>query len=82
MRHNVALILTAIWFCVGCSTRPVVVAKPVPHALLAECSPELLLSLPAGTTVGGLALYSIQLRSALRGCNADKRALQDWAKGS
>lgn len=82
MRHKLVLILMTLWFCVGCSTRPVVIAKPVPHALLAECSPELLLSLPAGTTVGGLALYSIQLRSALRGCNADKRALQDWAKGS
>ena len=82
MRHRLLLTIMALCVLVGCSTRPVVVAKPVPHALLAECSPELLLSLPAGTTVGGLALYSIQLRSALRGCNADKRALQDWAKGS
>ena len=82
MRRNLLLTIMALSVLLGCSTRPVVVAKPVPHALLAECSPELLLSLPAGTTVGGLALYSIQLRSALRGCNADKRALQDWAKGS
>lgn len=80
MRHNLVLTIMALWLCVGCSTRPVVIEKPVPHALLAECSPELLLSLPAGTTVGGLALYSIQLRSALRGCNADKRALQEWAR--
>ena len=82
MRHRLLLTIMALCVLLGCSTRPVVIAKPVPHALLAECSPELLLSLPAGTTVGGLALYSIQLRSALRGCNADKRALQDWAKGS
>ena len=82
MRHRLLLTIMALCALLGCSTRPVVIAKPVPHALLAECSPELLLSLPAGTTVGGLALYSIQLRSALRGCNADKRALQDWAKGS
>ena len=82
MLHRLAVVIVTLSVLLGCSTRPVVVAKPVPHALLAECSPELLLSLPAGTTVGGLALYSIQLRSALRGCNADKRALQDWAKGS
>lgn len=82
MLHRLAVVVVTLSILLGCSTRPVVIAKPVPHALLAECSPELLLSLPAGTTVGGLALYSIQLRSALRGCNADKRALQDWAKGS
>lgn len=69
-------VITVLVLLTGCAT-PGPGARDLPPAeLLADC-PEP----PGGVkTNGEVAKYVRDLKTALRGCNADKKALRDWAE--
>lgn len=69
-----ALLLTA------CASDPVVITRTVyqyPPKLLIQPTEQ-----PdyTGSTWGDLARYSVKLQARLMECNADKRALREWAQ--
>ena len=62
----------------GCKSLPVPVEAPVapPAQYMQDCSePEQ----ATPFTNGALAQYALDLRTTLRGCNADKAALREWS---
>lgn len=76
-----ALLAVCLLACGGCTTltraTPPVVLAP-PDALVQDCAG------PAGSvqTNQEMAVYLLDLRDALRGCNANLRAIRDWVASS
>lgn len=56
-------------------TRTVTEYRYPPEALMRNCP----MPVYAGQTWGEVAVYAVQLRESLRGCNGDKAALREWA---
>lgn len=74
--HSRVIMLTALLMASCATVAPKDSRILPPVELLQDCAE------PPGAfqTNGALAGYLIELRDALRGCNADKRALREWAK--
>lgn len=67
-------------FLISCASKPPVVKTEIlrltpPAELLAAC-PEPSLQ---GETYRAIVAHALDIKQALRRCNADKQALRDWA---
>lgn len=73
MRSSSLILLAALTGCATVATPPV---KMLPPVELVQPCPE-----PSGspTTNGAMAVYLLDLRDALRGCNRQIDALREWA---